>query len=120
MSFEKLRVYHAAQQLDKIVFGMIEKIASPGRLRSLIDDLNRALASITSNIAEAYGSDTPGRKVYHLSVARGSTDEVRAKLQTLVNRKAFNAVEIVKPSILARTIAKMLTSWIDRLKDDAG
>ena len=114
-----MRVYQAAAQLEKIVFGLIEQIRYPGRFRSEIDDLKRALASISSNIAEAYGSDTPGRKVFHLGISRGSTDEVRAKLQTLVSRKAFKEKDTLRPSILARTIAKMLTSWMNRLKDDA-
>jgi four helix bundle protein len=113
MGFEKLRVYQAALLLDAEVRRLLGRI-----VRGHADDMNqllRAIASVLYNIAEAYGSDTVGRKRYHLQVARGSSDEARAVLQRLASNHAFGGVSIVKACSLTSAIAKMLTAWMDRL-----
>src|SRR5262245_43552819 len=112
MSFEKLRVYQAAELLDDMVTALIPTIKR-GYAKD-VDQLRRASASVAYNIAEAYGSEG-GRKVAHLVIARGSADETRSVLRRLASRGALSKRAIEKPCTLAVTISKMLTSWIDGL-----
>jgi four helix bundle protein len=118
MSFEKLRVYQAAERLDAIVLRLIRKI-SRGHAKD-IDQLKRACASILYNIAEAYGSESPGRKAAFLEIARGSSDEVRAVLRRLVRADAITSQDIYSAAQLSVVICKMLTSWIQALEHDGG
>ena len=111
--FEGLRVYQAAELLDSIVLELIAQI--PRGFGKDIDQLKRALGSAAYNIAEATGSEQPGKKINHLDIARGSVDEVRAILRRLARGGALTHAQIQRPCTLARTIAKMLTSWIATL-----
>jgi four helix bundle protein len=112
--FEGLRVYQAAELLDSIVLDLIEQI--PRGFSSDVDQLRRAAGSCPYNIAEATGSEQPGKKINHLEIARGSVDEVRAILRRLVRGGALTKAQIQRPCTLSRTIAKMLTSWIAKLQ----
>jgi four helix bundle protein len=114
MGFEHLKVYQAAEKLGKIAQQLIRLI--PSGYSKDIDHLQRALASINYNIAEAYGCEKPGRKAERLETARGSADEVRAVLQRMVALGALPRPSIFQASNVSRTIAKMLTSWIDKLE----
>ena len=113
MTFERLRVYRAAEQLDEIVLALVETIPR-GHARE-IEQLKRASASVVHNIAEAHGCENR-RKVTHLQIARGSVDETRSILRRLASRGALTRRLIEKPGTLAVTIAKMLTSWIDSIE----
>ncbi|HSL69035.1 MAG TPA: four helix bundle protein [Longimicrobiales bacterium] len=113
MGFEKLRVYQAAEQLDAEINVLIRKV--PRGFARDVDQLRRASASIPYNIAEAYGSEQPGRKISFLEISRGSADETRAILRRLVMRGALSWKSTLHASTLARTVAKMLTSWIAQI-----
>ena len=113
MSFEKLRVYRAAVLLDTIVLALIN-----GALKGHAKDLNQlkaACGAILANIAEAFGSEHIGQKIYHLGIARGSSDEVRSHLRRLVRDGVFTEAQIKRAVPLTVVIAKMLTEWIETL-----
>lgn len=116
MSFEKLRVYQAAELLDQLVRALLLEIES-GHLRD-IDQLKRASPSIPYNIAEAFGSAHKGQKIYHLGIARGSVDETRSILRKLAKDGALRPAAVERPCTLAVTIAKMLSAWIEKLKGE--
>ena len=113
MGFEHLRAYQAAEALDREILRILPLI----RLghSSDLNQLRRALASITFNIAEAYGNEHRGRKAYFLEIAKGSTDETRAILQRLARVGALERPEIYKASALTRVSAKLLAAWIKTL-----
>jgi four helix bundle protein len=112
MTFHNLRVYRAAELLDEMVMALVAEI--PRGYGREIDQLKRASASVPHNIAEAHGCEG-GRRAVHLAIARGSVDEVRSILRRLVRRGALTPQAIKRPSTLATTIAKMLTSWLDSI-----
>jgi four helix bundle protein len=113
MTFENLRVHQAAELMDDLVVALVATI--PRGYARDIDQLKRASASVPYNIAEANGCKHPGRKAYHLEVARGSADETRSILRRLVSRGALTQKAIERPCALTQAIAKMLTSWLMRL-----
>ena len=116
MSFENLRVYQAAELLDRLVMDLIKTI--PKGHGKDVDQLRRCVGSIPANVAEAGGSHHNGQKIYHLGIARGSADETRAVLRRLVAAEALTDESIKRPSILARAVAKMLTALIEKLEGD--
>lgn len=119
MSFEKLRVYLAAEQLAVDIQALIETI--PASQQHRVRNLGRCAASMPANIAEAYGvgrSDreaTQGRKIMHLEIARGSGDETRAELRRLTREGLLPEKRSVPFMITARAVSKMLTSLIATL-----
>ena len=113
MSFEKLRVYQAAERLDQMVLDRIARI--PRGHAKDIDQLKRASGSVLNNIAEAYGSESPGRKASFLANSRASSDEVRSTLRRLARAGAVHLQDTYAPAQLTIVIAKMLTRWIQTL-----
>src|SRR5688500_15747891 len=113
MGFEKLRVYQAAELLDREVTVLIASL--DGRFPDDVRQLDRTLGSILHNIAEAYGSEYSGRKRYHLQVSRGATDESRSVLRRLVNKKALTWQAVSRSYALTSSVSKMLTAWIGNI-----
>ena len=114
MSFHKLRVYQAAELLDELVGEIIGRVT--GQEKD-VNQLKRAAPSVPYNIAEAFGSEHNGQKINHLGIARGSVDETRAILRKLAKAGAVSPADTSRATLLAVTIAKMLTAWIENLKD---
>ena len=114
MSFERLRVYQAAVLFDEIILDLCRR-ARAGHAKD-VNQLKNASGSGKANIAEAFGSQHVGQKIYHLGKSRGSYDEARDWLKRLAADGAFEACEIKRAVVLSVTIAKMLTSWIERLE----
>jgi four helix bundle protein len=100
--------------LDREVTALIPAIR--GHRRDA-DQLKRAAPSIPYNIAEAFGSEHTGQKIYHLGIARGSADESRSILRKLAKDGALSPASIRRGCTLAVTIAKMLTAWIEKLQE---
>jgi four helix bundle protein len=114
MSFDKLRVYGAAVRLNEEVKALLPRLK-----RACWNDaqqLEKACTSISLNIAEAYGLGD-GRKASHLRIARGSADETRAALRSLLHAKALDLALAQRLMNQSRLIAKMLTSLIDTCED---
>src|SRR5688500_15877154 len=87
VGFEYMRVCLAVVLLDLIVLAL-RAVVRRGFSRD-VDQLLRPVGSVLLNIAEAYGSEQPGKKVNLLEIARGSVNETRAGLQRLVRRGAL-------------------------------
>ena len=117
MGFEKMRVYQAAQELDREVQEIIADIRSGKRkgYGKNLDHLERSLASLMTNIPEAYASPPNGIQRQHLEVARIEVDEVRGVLRRLVAGGFTTERRIRRSCELTSVIAKMLTAWIEKL-----
>ena len=114
MGFEHMRVYQAARELDKRVIALLEGVAR-GHAHDA-DHARRSSGSVGNNIAEAFGSEQPGRKISFLEIARASADETRATLLRLTDRGALDPRDIYTAAALTRVIAKMLTAWIKTIQ----
>ena len=119
MSFEKLKVYQAAQLLDNEVNRLIGTLPRTG-YGDDIRQLRRTVGSVLYNIPEAQGSEAPGTKRNHLSIARGASDEARAAIQRIGRKARWQAKDMQKACTYTSVIAKMLTSMIDSLESVPG
>ena len=80
-SFENLRVYKVARQLVKDVYLLQNEFPREERY-ALGDQVRRAAVSITANLAEGSGRQSPREKVRFIEIAFGSMTEVFCELQT--------------------------------------
>ncbi|HXH49767.1 MAG TPA: four helix bundle protein, partial [Terriglobia bacterium] len=85
--FEQLPVWQAAIELARRIYGLSAKPEFRGQ-GSLRDQIERAVVSISNNIAEGFERGTTQELLTFLYIARGSAGEVRSMLclmETLPN-----------------------------------
>jgi four helix bundle protein len=100
---ERLRVYHLAQDLAMSVNRIARVSARNG---SIADQLRRSAESIALGAGHS-----PGRKIYHYQLARGSAGECIAALTQLNRRKPSEMIALSRTS--ANMVSPMLTAPID-------
>ena len=86
----KLKVYERSRVIARQIHALLK--AAPKRRLDLIDQLNRAVASLVLNIAEGAGEYRPREKARFYWMARRSAHEASSVLDLLVD------VEILLPS----------------------
>jgi four helix bundle protein len=85
-SFKNLVVWQRAIELTVAVYSLTSKFPDSERF-GLTNQMRRAAASVSSNIAEGYGRATKGEYVQFLGHARGSGSEVET--QIVIARKPW-------------------------------
>ena len=78
-NYRDLRVWQTSLELVTDVYRLTESFPAYERFL-LTTQLRRAGISIVSNIAEGHGRSTRGEHLRHISMARGSANEVEAQL----------------------------------------
>lgn len=92
--FEEIEAWQKARELtDQIYTSSNQGLFSKDY--SLRDQIRRASVSIMSNIAEGFERNGTGEFIHFLSMAKGSSGEVKAQLyvaldQDYINRETFN------------------------------
>jgi four helix bundle protein len=125
--FEDTPVWKASQDLGVDVFALVDDRAfdDKGDLR---DQLQRAVLSISNNIAEGFERGTTEDLVWFLYIARGSAGEVRNALlfaQRLVDRGLLRSqisdLKSQTSGLLPRceSISRQLRAWADSLQNSA-
>lgn len=118
--FEDLPVWRDAIELAARVLALTD---APGlRLPSgFRDQIERAVVSISNNIAEGYERNTNGELIQFLYIARGSAGEVRSMLCLLErldgDRAARPAIADLKDR--SSSISRQLGAWTRQLRNSA-
>ena len=107
--FKNLIVWQKAMELVKLVYGLAKCFPVEERY-ALADQLQRAVASVPSNIAE--GNGRVGNKDYahFLAIARGSLYETITQLELAKELGYIENYDSVFP--LAEEVSRMLTSML--------
>jgi four helix bundle protein len=116
MSFSELRVQDAAALLRAEADRIIRSVRGN---QVTLDEFDRAVESVVCNIAEGRGRRSPREQAHFYSMARGSSDEARSCVKTLVRRGAITWKEAFRPIGLTYSIGKMLTALINRALSEA-
>jgi four helix bundle protein len=92
LRFEDLLAWQRARNLTKRIYALTS-VAPLGREYGLKDQLRRSAASIVSNIAEGFGSNTLRSFLRYLRIAEGSAAELRSQLYIAVDAGLLPARE---------------------------
>lgn len=116
--FEELPVWQAARDLAQLVFTLGQGPAFRGYW-SLRNQLERAVLSISNNIAEGFERGTTQELINFLYIARGSAGEVRSMLCVMERLADFKDLksEISDLKSKAESISRQLRGWADSLQN---
>jgi four helix bundle protein len=115
--FEELPVWQEAIGLAEGTFEFTERCWSGSR--SLRDQLERAVISISNNIAEGFERGTTNELLAFLYIARGSAGEVRSMLCFIERRAAFSNLKSQISDLKSRSesCSRQLRAWADHLQN---
>lgn len=74
--FQDLNAWQYGHKLVLMIYALTEKFPTKERF-SLIDQMRRAVVSVTSNVAEGFGRDTAAEKRRFYSMAMASLTELQ-------------------------------------------
>jgi four helix bundle protein len=116
--FEDLPVWQEAARLCEATDDLLE--AAPPHLRaSFRDQLERAVVSVSNNIAEGFERGTTNELLQFIYIARGSAGEVRSMLCLLARRPwmmNFKS-QISNLRSVAESCSRQLRAWADSLQN---
>jgi four helix bundle protein len=107
MSFKELRVQEAAKLLHSEVAQLLRSLPPKSVTR---DQLHRAAQSVVCNVAESRGRHTYKERIHFFSIARGSSDEVRACLQICIRLGYLTEKTAYRAIGLTYAVGKMITA----------
>ncbi|HYG36292.1 MAG TPA: four helix bundle protein [Clostridia bacterium] len=119
-SFEDLPVWQEAARLYELTEDLLEnqsfRVSSGFR-----DQLDRAVLSVSNNIAEGFERGTTNELLAFIYIARGSAGEVRSMLKVKLRRLRNDAVRHQMEAMIAVALScsKQLRAWADSLQNSA-
>ncbi len=113
--FEELPVWMKSRELCKDIYSFTR--VKPFRYdRSLCDQIQRAVVSIMSNIAEGLERGTTNELICFLFIAKGSAGEVRAQLYVAEDQQYIREEDALRLRNSAQEISYQLNNWIKSLQ----
>lgn len=116
--FEDLPVWRAAADLYDRTDELLTA-APPQVSASFRDQLERAVLSVSNNIAEGFERGTTNELLMFLYIARGSAGEVRSMLHLAARRPCLSNLrsQISDLVALAESCSRQLRAWADSLQN---
>ena len=118
--FDELPVWRASIDLAVRIFDLGSEGAFKGH-PGLRDQIERAILSISNNIAEGHERGTSAELLTFLYYARGSAGEVRSMLMFLGHAEewADRRDEIASLTSLGLNVSRQLGGWIESIKNSS-
>lgn len=116
--FEDLPVWKESARLYELADDFLEN--APPRMRpSFREQFERAVLSVSNNIAEGFERGTTAELLRFIYIARGSAGEVRSMLCLLLRRRwaAHLNSEISELRSIAESCSRQLRGWADSLQN---
>ena len=114
--YRKLKVYHQSKQLVANVYN-ITKNFPPQEQYGLTNQLQRAVISIPSNIAEGMGRFSLKERIHFLEIAYGSLMEVMCQLEVAELLAYLSKDQLVQQETTITEISKMLMGLRKTMED---
>ncbi|HEX4265263.1 MAG TPA: four helix bundle protein [Verrucomicrobiae bacterium] len=109
--FEDLPVWQEAARLYELADDFLENV--PPRMRhSFRDQFERAVLSVSNNIAEGFERGTTNELLQFIYIARGSAGEVRSMLCLLLRRSWAGHLKSI-----AENCSRQLRGWANSLQN---
>ena len=115
-AFEDLLVWQKAIDFAEVVIKTIDEFDTPRKHYRIIEQLESAAISVSSNIAEGKGRFSKKEFIHYLYISRGSLFETVSLLILIRRLDWISADKLVELKLLGEEIAKMLNSLIKSVK----
>ncbi|RVU23361.1 four helix bundle protein [Sandaracinomonas limnophila] len=110
-SFQELIVWERAKELSVLTYPISKKINE----YSYRDQLNRAVLSISNNIAEGFGRRSKKEFNRFLNISLGSTYEVNSMLLIFKDLKLISEESAIQALELVKNIIALLIGLISKI-----
>lgn len=114
-SFEEITAWQRAREVTRRIYE-VSSDGVFGRDFALRDQIRRASISVMSNIAEGFERDGAKEFAHFLSIAKGSSGEVRAQLYVALDQGYIEEHDFRALSDQLQTIGRMLGSLMAYLR----
>jgi four helix bundle protein len=115
-AFEDLLVWQKAMDLAEAVIKEIDNFDAPRKHFRIIEQLEAAVISISSNIAEGKGRYSKKEFIHYLYIARGSLFETISLLILVCRLGWIKSATLAELKLSGEEISKMLNSLIKSIK----
>lgn len=114
-SFEEIEVWQTARDFVREIYAVTgnDRFA---RDYGLCSQIRRAAVSIISNVAEGFERNGSGEFVQFLSIAKGSTGEVRAQLYVALDQKYIDEATFERLSRTSGEISRQIGGFMNYLR----
>ena len=117
-AFEDLLVWGKAIDFAEVVIKTVDQFEAPRKHYRIIEQLESAAISVSSNIAEGKGRFSKKEFIHYLYIARGSLFET-VSLLILVRRLTWIGEDkLLELKLTGEEIAKMLNSLIKSIRSN--
>ncbi len=113
--FEDILAWQKARQLTREIYTASNR-GQFARDFGLLDQTRRASVSIMGNIAEGFERGGDKEFSQFLSIAKGSSGEVRSHLYVALDQKFLSQPEFESLSLQATEISRMISGLMNYLK----
>ncbi len=113
--FENINAWEKSRELSKEIYSIINKKEFKSDL-SLVWQIRKSAGSIMDNIAEGYERGGNKEFIQFLSIAKGSSAELRSQLYRALDQELISETELFKLYDLAMAISKMIHGLMQYLK----
>lgn len=114
-SFTDLKVWQEGHQLVILIYRNTKNFPRE-EIYSLIDQMRRAVVSITSNIAEGFGRQSYKEKIQFYYLAQGSLTELKNQLLIARDLKYLSERDFQEIAKKANEVHKLLQGLITKSK----
>jgi len=115
-AFEELLVWQKSIDFAEAVINEIDQFDAPRKHFRIIEQLEAASISVSSNIAEGKGRYSKKEFVHYLYIARGSLFETISLLILVCRLQWIEKKSLSELKMIGEEIAKMLNSLIKSIK----
>lgn len=115
-AFEDLLVWQKSIDFAEAVIREIDNFDAPRKHFRIIEQIEAATISISSNIAEGKGRYSKKEFIHYLYIARGSLFETVSLLILIRRLKWIEVTALNELKLLGEEVAKMLNSLIKSIK----
>ena len=115
-AFEDLLVWQKAIDFAEVVIKTIDEFEAPRKHFRIIEQLEAAAISVSSNIAEGKGRFSKKEFIHYLYIARGSLFETVSLLILIRRLTWITEDKLAELKLLGEEIAKMLNSLLKSIK----
>ncbi len=114
-SYKELTVWQKSMELVKEIYSLTEKFPADERF-GLKSQMERAVVSIPSQIAEGYLRRHKKEYVQFLSISLGSAAELETQILVCKSLKKFKHLDFTKAEKLLEEVMKMLYVMIRKIE----